>query len=261
MGKQRNSALLTTRVIQALRPRQSVSESLGYGAGALEAQGSQRGARFFFRYGKPQRRVALPAFNVEGEPLSLAEAREQARSLSARFRQLRDSGRGDLAEVLETERLESERSRQSDGTGPTTLNALMSEYARWLELRGKTDFRPVRRTVENHLTTPFPEIAGKEAGEVTLDDVLLVLQRLIASGKLRTAQKMRAYLRAAYGAAINSRFSAQASELRRFDLSVNPAALVAAVEDASRPRDRVLSVEELRALWRRLNETEETLGC
>ncbi|NDY95457.1 site-specific integrase [Wenzhouxiangella limi] len=266
----RKSSNLTTRTVDALKPRQAASESLGYGAGALEAQGKKDGARYFFRYGKPQRRVPLPDYNDEGEPVSLAEARTKARALSARFLELQAEGR-DLLETLQTEKLAAEKAReaerlaaeqaeQAEPEKPVTLSALMAEYADWLEERGKIDFRDVRNITKNHIDGAFPELAGKPAADIKLEDVLFILQRLLKAKKRRTASKARAYIRAAYAAAISARMDAAGGELRRFGIETNPAAGVAAIEDSTRPRERALSLAELRALWQRINRPEEHAG-
>ena len=109
----RKSRTLTARTAEALKPRQAASEPLGYGAGALEAQGRSGGVRWFFRYGKPQRRVPLPDYNAEGEPLGLAEARTKARALSARYLELKAEGR-DLLQTLEAEQLAAEQAREAE---------------------------------------------------------------------------------------------------------------------------------------------------
>ncbi len=264
----RKSRTLTARTAEALKPRQAASEPLGYGAGALEAQGRKDGVRWFFRYGKPQRRVPLPDYNAEGEPLSLAEARTKARALSARYLELKEQGR-DLLETLEAERAaaaeqarEAERlaAEQAEPKKPVTLAALIAEYAAWLEERGKTDFRDVRNLTLNHIEKPFPELANKPAADIELVDVLVILQRLLKAKKRRTASKARAYLRAAFAAAISARMDAAGGELRRFGIENNPAAGVAAIEDSSRPRERALSLAELRALWQRINRPDEHAG-
>lgn len=255
---------MTTRTVAALKRGQTASESLGYGAGALEAKCGNAGARFYYRYGTPQRRVSLPAHNDQGEPLGLAEARTLARALSARTAALAKDGR-DLADVLAEEKREAVRAReaerQAEPEKSASLLALLDEYADLLQARGKVDHRDVRRMAKNHLAGPFPALAAKPAADVALGDVLVILQRLVKAHKLRTAQKLRAYLRAAYAAGIGATFSAQASALRRFRLEANPAALVSALEDASRPRERALSIEELRALWARLCRPDERLGA
>lgn len=258
---------ITVKGLEALKPGKAINESLGQGEGALQARGTTKGPRFYFRYGEKQTRVPLPAFNDAGELLTLAEAKQKARELSARYIALRKEGR-DLLETLEAERAAAEQAReaerlaaeQAEPEKPVTLAALMAEYAAWLEERGKTDFRDVRNITKNHIDAPFPELAGKPAADIKLEDVLLILQRLLKAKKRRTASKARAYIRAAYAAAISARMDAAGGELRRFGIETNPAAGVAAIEDSNRPRERALSLAELRALWQRINRPEEHAG-
>ena len=261
---------ITVKGLEALKPGKAINESLGQGEGALQARGTTKGPRFYFRYGEKQTRVPLPAFNDAGELLTLAEAKQKARALSARYLELKEQGR-DLLETLEAERAAAEQAREAERLAaeqaehaepekPVTLAALMAEYSDWLEERGKTDFRDVRNITKNHIDAPFPELAGKPAADIKLEDVLLILQRLLKAKNRRTASKARAYIRAAYAAAISARMDAAGGELRRFGIETNPAAGVAAIEDSNRPRERALSLAELRALWQRINRPEEHAG-
>lgn len=257
----RKNSLLTTRVVDSLKPRQSASESLGYGAGALEAQGTKSRARYYFRFGRPQRRIPLPVFNEQGEPLSLAEARAVARALSARFLALKADGR-DLIETMEAERLAAERQRKAEkerAGRPVTFGALMGAYLNELERAGKSSAYDTANTIENHVE-PHADLWGKPANDLTLDDVLSILEPLTTAGKLTTARKVRAFIRRAYALGLRARTSAQASAFRHFGISHNPAADTSAIEGASRPRERALSLFELQALWHRISHAEEPGG-
>ncbi|AKS42927.1 tyrosine-type recombinase/integrase [Wenzhouxiangella marina] len=261
----RKTRTLTTRTVDALKPRQAASEPLGYGAGALEAQGRQGGARYFFRYGKPQRRVALPDYNGQGHPLSLTEARTKARALSARFLELRAEGR-DLLETLEAEKLAAERARKAErrqaeeyDANPITFGALMAAYIEWMEQGGKVSAYDAGNTIGNHIEH-HAEQWNKPAKELTLDDVLAILEPLTTAGKLTTARKVRAYIRRAYALGLRAKTSAQASAFRRFQISHNPAADTAPIEGANNSRDVALSLSELRAVWKRANRPDEPAG-
>lgn len=257
----RKTSLLTTRVVESLKPRQSASESLGYGTGALEAQGTKSRARYYFRFGRPQRRIPLPASNEQGEPLSLAEARVLARALSARFLALKADGR-DLVETMEAERLAAKRKRnpEREGAGkPITFGALMEAYLSEMERAGKSSAYDTANTIANHVQ-PHLDLWGKPANDLTLDDVLSILEPLTEVGKLTTARKVRAFIRRAYALGERARTSAQASAFRHFGISHNPVADSSAIEGANRPRERALSLSELQALWYRINDAEEPGG-
>lgn len=268
----RKTRTLTARTVEALKPRQAASEPLGYGAGALEAQGRQGGARYFFRYGKPQRRVPLPDYNEQGEPLSLAEARTKARALSARFLELQAEGR-DLLETLEAEKRAAEQAREAErlaaeeqrrkaeerGDNPITFGALMGAYIELMEQAGKVSAYDASNTIANHIER-HAEPWNKPANELTLDDVLAILEPLTTAGKLTTARKVRAYIRRAYTLGLRARTSAQASAFRRFQISHNPAADSAPIEGANNARHIALSLADLRAVWNRASRPDEPAG-
>lgn len=248
---------LTARRVATLAPGANASESLGYGLGALQVRGGAKGPRFFYRYGPGQTRILLPAFTADGAPVGLAEARTAARAMAARAAELAAKGL-DLAETIEREREAAARTAASDK--PITFAALLTEYVALLEARGALDWRDARGVLNHYAIGPFPKLAKRPAAEITLGDVLEILQSITAAGSLRTAAKVRSYMRAAFQAAINARASAQAGDLRRFNIESNPVAAVAAIVGANRTRDRALSLDELRALWARVNRPGERLG-
>jgi hypothetical protein len=100
------------------------------------------------------------------------------------------------------------------------------------------------------------------AGQITADDLLAVVAKPADAGKLREAAKLRAYLRAAYAAAIRARQDARAlPALRELRVTANPARDLVTIEGASQARQRALSVAELRAYWRRLQELPDPGGA
>ena len=257
----RQATTITVRQLESLKPGRALNEPLGYGAGALQARGTKKGPRFYYRYGTPQRRIPLPMYDSEGRPLSLAEARKVARQLSSRYLELYAEGK-DLAEVLDRERQEAARRNNpepGEGSHARTFGTLMETYVRDLQSADKASASDVENTVENHIA-PHSAIWQKPAAELSLDDCLEILEPLTTSGKLTTARKVRAYIRRAYALGLRSRTSAQASEYRQFGIDHNPAADVATIEGASKPRERHLSLSELKALWRRISSPDEPIG-
>lgn len=259
--------LLTDASVRALKPGKWATESLGYGLGALQVRKADKGPRFWYRYtldGK-QYRISIPSHNPEtGKPTTLAEARTQANAMSGRYQ----SGERDLKGIRQAEQREADRARRDKAKAEqvkherqtATLGALLTEYVASLEKAGKRDYRAVDNALRLHVEQAFPELWAKPAADVVIDDVLEILERITEAGKLRTAGKVRSYIRAAYSAAINAGRSAQAKVLRRLKLKNNPAAEVRAIEGSSVPRDRALSVAELRAFWQRISKPGERFG-
>lgn len=256
---------ITVKGLEALKPGKAINESLGQGEGALQARGTTKGPRFYFRYGEKQTRVPLPAFNDAGELLTLTEAKQKARALSARYLELKAQGR-DLLETLQAEQRAAERARAAEqrkaaeqDASPITFGALMTAYIARMEQAGKVSTYDVANTVENHIKR-HQEQWNKLANELGLDDVLMILEPLTTAGKLTTARKVRAYIRSAYTLGLRARTSAQASAFRRFQITSNPAADSAPVEGANNARHIALSLGDLRAIWKRANRSDEPIG-
>lgn len=247
---ERSRGLIQDKAVKALKPGESIAESLGYGAGALQARGGKRGATFSFRYGPNQARIPIPTYNESGKRTTLAEARKRAKELSARYQ----GGEHDLKAALEREQREREaeaaRLEADRVKGKNTLGRLLDLYVEHLEGQGKVAARNVHNALNRHVRKPFPELCTMPASDVTAEDLLPILERILDSGYKREAAKVRAYLRRAYTIACGARLSAQASsELRAMRLTFNPARDLGTIEGANNTRERILSVEQLRALW------------
>jgi integrase len=102
----------------------------------------------------------------------------------------------------------------------------------------------------NHVAEAWPTIAEKPATEVRSDDILDILRRVIERGHGRTANKLRAYLRAAYQCAIDVRAVATLPvAFRAFQIESNPVATTKRDPAFDTADKRPMSAEELRAYW------------
>lgn len=261
---------ITVRGLQALKAGKTLAAEGPRGSGRLEARRTSGGVVFYFRYTKPdgsRDRLALGAYDPVGRKgLTLDVATREAGKLSERY--LR--GDRDLRAALDREQRAAERAREAETLAAdaakakqrATLGALVEAYVEQLRVGGKTSTRSVEKTLELHLRDAFADVWATPAADITPDDLLPVLSKLIRAKKLRQAAKVRAYLRAAYAAAISARADPQAVEsLRRLRLSMNPARDLTAVAGSSRSRERVLSVAELRAYWRHIVAAEDVDGA
>jgi len=80
-------------------------------------------------------------------------------------------------------------------------------------------------------------------------------RRLLELGKGRTANKLRAYLRAAFQCALDVRVDATLpAAFRGFKVSTNPAALTKRAAGADRADKRPLSFDEMRTYWQRVRD-------
>lgn len=238
-GKQQ----LTARGLAALKPGEWANDARPHGSGQLQARKLSTGdLAFYYRYTAPGRRQdRLPL----GTHLSLAEAREKATELSRRYQ----AGDRDLRAVIETERALAEVKTTE---GRATLGALLESYVEALREAGKVTASKVSQSIDLHVRKAWPSLWSAAAGDLVLDDLLPVISRVVRQGKLREAEKLRAYLRAAYAAAIRARQDPVAPDaLRALQITSNPVRDMVPVQSGSNARPRALSLAEFRRLWQR----------
>lgn len=244
---------LTTKGLAALKPGEWANDAKPHGAGQLQARKLSGGdIGFYYRYAtKDRRQVRLPL----GTGLSLADARGEAAKLSRRYQ----DGDKDLRGVLEAEERERQRladaaRQEQEAKSGATLGALLTAYSDMLERAGKASARLVRLALIRHVQVAWPVLWATPAVEVSTRDLLAVVARVVDLGKLREAAKLRSYLRAAYAAAIRAQQSAQGlPALRALNIVHNQAADLVTIENASHPRERALSLAELKAYWARIS--------
>lgn len=252
--------MLTAKGLAALPVGEWASDPAPRGTGCLDVRKLAGGQlRFYYRYTKANgQRDRL----LLGTGLALTAAREAAAALSRRYQ----SGDRDLREAMETEAAAAERAKaealaESTRRSGATLGALMMAYVQSLEDSGKVSAAATRASIKRHIEDPWPSLWARPASELELDDLLPILSRLVRAKKLREGGKIRSYLRAAYAAAIAAKQDAAAPDaLRVLNVSRNPARDLATL-DSGQPRDRVLSVAELRAYWRRIEAMPGTEGA
>ena len=133
-----------------------------------------------------------------------------------------------------------------------SLQALFRVYVSTLD--GRQSHYDAQSIFKLHVTGPFPELVARPAAQVTAEALRDVLARLIDAGKGRTAAKLRAYLRAAYGLAMRAGLDPTLPEaLTAFEVEANPADRLPSLAQFSKALDRALTLPELHAFWRRVD--------
>jgi hypothetical protein len=93
----------------------------------------------------------------------------------------------------------------------------------------------------------WPRIAAAPAAELTPDQVLDMLRRLIEAGKGRTANKLRSYLRAAYQCALDVKMvAAIPMAFKAFTVQINPVARTRRSPQFDRADKRPFTIAALR---------------
>ena len=126
-------------------------------------------------------------------------------------------------------------------------------------LQGRQSHYDAQSIFKLHVSEPFPKLAARPAAQVKAEELRDVLARLIDAGKGRTAAKLRAYLRAAFGLAMRAGLDPTLPEaLTAFDIQTNPADRLPSLAQFSKALDRALTLPELHAFWRRVETAADS---
>ena len=224
---------LSQRALTSLQTGQWCSESLGYGRGSLQVRATPAGVLYYYRSGGERTRVPLgPGSGPRA--LSLDEARQKSLALSAH--------------------------NQSAKTGDDSLGALLVCYAHRLEQRGAATAQATMALFRRHIERPHPDIWLRQARRIRPEHVVILLDPLVAKGKLPTARKLRSSLNSAFQVALQAPFCARSAEFRCFRVTDNPLTRIRQVDGGKALPDRVLSVDEMQALWEHVDRMRSARG-
>jgi integrase len=234
--------------------------------GALQARKLANGVvQFYWRYtlGGRTSREPIGLYDPSAPPKKLepttrgygvAAALEKCRELAAVHATRADTG--GLREVKAERRKAFSAKQAADAEKALrTLRKMLETYARHLHAQGRSSHVDARQIFQRHVFEAWPQVADAPAVDLTPDQVLDMLRRLIEAGKGRTANKLRSYLRAAYQCALDVRTTASIPmAFKAFGIAFNPAAQTRRSPQYDRADKRPFSIEELRVYWRLLRD-------
>ncbi len=146
--------------------------------------------------------------------------------------------------------------------GRQTLEALVLAYCDHLKSIGRDAHRNARSLFNLHLIEAWPDIAKTPAVQVTDEQIADVLRKLFDAGKGRSANKLRAYLRAAFEVARRARTDPKVPvRFKSFNVRINPAAATAAISTENKPDKNPLRTAEMRTYWRIVKKTTGIRGA
>jgi integrase len=234
MNKNTAPRTLSQRKINRIQPGQWLSENLGYGHGSLQVRGTTTGGRYYLRIGGGSARIPLGVAKGQGR-LTLDEARQRAWEASA-------AGRHGPAH-------------------PKTLGGLLSAYCETLSQESKSSHPSTRALLHRHVRDPHPQLWEQRVGTISAQQIVSVLDPLVAEQKLGTAAKLRFSLSAAFNRALRADLCAQSPLMRGFNLTHNPVMLIAPISPGRQTTGRVLTISELRQLWKTLEGLRTPAGA
>lgn len=140
-----------------------------------------------------------------------------------------------------------------------TFVGLMTDYANHLEALGRDAYKDVRSIVKHHIQPT--KWASKPAAAILDEDVADIMRTINEAGKLRTANKARSYIRAAFETAKVARTDGSIpSSFKAYKIRSNPAVETRVIKSGKRPVVRALKTDQLRAYWRIIKDVPGVRG-
>ncbi len=230
-------------------------------SGALQVRRQTNGAvTFYWRYsiGDASERVAIGVYDSIAPPKSLQATKRgfsvtaainAAQALAQEHHINRDKG-GRPALVKAKADATRHDADQKLEASKQPMQSLLDQYCDHLESLGRTSHKDARSIFALHVVGPWPKIASLPANQVTGEQVADMMRRILESGKGRTANKLRSYVRAAYQTARASRSKASVPvAFKLFNVVNNPAADTEPDESQNKADKNPLSSTELRTYW------------
>ncbi|CAM5419892.1 Prophage integrase IntS [Frigidibacter albus] len=212
---------LTAATVDRMQPsdrRQEIPDSLCTGLYLTVQPSGKKGWQVRYRHGGVHRRMSLGAYPV----LSLADARQRARDTLAAATEGRDPS--EEVKAAKAPKPEDDRDK---------IKALIGQYHK-RHLSGLKSGDVVRRELDRFVVAQWGE---RDIHDITRRDVIDLLDGIADSGRVVTANRIRAYL---------SKFLNWAVE--RDILPMSPATGVKPVAKET-SRDRVMNDDEIRWFW------------
>jgi hypothetical protein len=177
---------------------------------------------------------------------SIAAALERCRELAHVHAERATQG-GLRALKVERQRAQQARQALEAEQSERTLRRLLDTYVAYLKAQGRSSHVDARQIFNRHVLQAWPRIAAAPAAELTPDQVLDMLRRLIEAGKGRTANKLRSYLRAAYQCALDVKMvAAIPMAFKAFTVQINPVARTRRSPQFDRADKRPFTIAALR---------------
>lgn len=241
--------------------------------GALQARRlSSAAIQFYWRYtdaGKTYR-VAIGVYDPSAPPKSLTAsakgysviAAAEACAVNARIQHDKAPQGGYREHVAEQKATHAAVVAQRVDAQKHSLKKLLATYADYLQAEGRRSHADARSLFRLHVEEAWPAVASRAAVNVKPDDLLEMFRKLIDEKKGRTANKLRAYIRAAYQCALDVHsLPSIPIAFKSFRVTTNPAALTKRVARHDKADKNPLSEAELRTYWRAIKKVPGIRGA
>lgn len=257
----------TIKLLDSLTPKDKPYRKLeGKQRAGFGVQVSSGGKiTFIFLYREPidkkQRVMTLGSYygvDRDGQAKNGGLTLKEAYAAYADAKRIHEEGRDpqiirdeNLVQENAARRAELERLRRESSMG--SIQQLLNAYVADMKLQGKRSWFDVEQCLNSNVYSAIP--ATTKAKDVLPTDIRAVLAAIIKREKMTMANKVRAYLSAAFAFGLEWDNDAKRHfEALRFGISTNPVRDVPKPDKRTHARDRALSGEEVKHLWDLLDD-------
>ena len=253
---------LVHTAINALK-KGTLSEALdGKGSGSLIFERRTSGILVYLSLRQNGKQERLKLGGYTDMPLAKWRTYAAAKSLEIRsFESIAVYKQAESARELREKMAGEAEARQG------TFGQLLEAYVENMERLGRSSAKEVRGALKLNVLTPFSDLRGRKAKEITPPDISDILRhclnRPVASkgkgkrltkasatnGKKRQADKLRSYMQAAFAFGLkNDLDPLRAGDAVQYGLIANPVRDVPTIEGASQANTWALTKDELKAV-------------
>lgn len=189
---------------------------------------------------------------------SISQAQAKARELQREI----DQGY-DPRQLIDqrTKKLAAEKA-QRELIQKFTFESLLGDYCDHIKKLGRRSHTDARSIFKLHVIEKWGAVAAKPANQITGEEIADMMRALISSGKGRTSNKLRSYIRAAYQTAKAAKTKASIPvHFKGYEITHNPASDTEPDDSFNKPDKNPLSIDELRMYWRLIRVIPEFKGA
>ncbi len=176
----------------------------------------------------------------------------EARDLAEKARKLIDKNKDPKFE--QQRELAAEKVAEARKQKQGTVEDLFKFYMQNLESQGKRSVNQVRRIFNSDVESVIGDL---KANEVEPDDIRAVLAPIKKRGAMVLANRVRAYLSAAFNYGIRWKDKDEYTHTVRFDITMNPVSSVDKPLKEEAAGERTLSENEIKKLWKAVGNNKK----
>lgn len=230
-------------------------------AGSLEIRKTNEGKITFYWRGYFQEknmRVSIGLYDPKLPPKAMKPSRlgftingaaEKAKEIAIKHHD--NLANGGYANILQTQKEQQRaQTKEVEALKEATFKGLLMDYVLYLKHMERSSYRQVNSLFELNIFQAFPEIANMMAREIRPEHVVEVMRKLSDAGKGRSANKLYAYIHAAFKVALIAKHSASVpARFKAYRIELNPASVVTPDSRHNRSDKNPLSKNELKTYW------------